>query len=155
MPAWALACLASSTGGAKVRVSCSRADRPSSWVSLTWPPRWRPTSLPTPAYQNPAARSPARRRTQLEPLEDEGRGDGRPHQGVAAQGPGRLPDPRLDHGLRPLPRVDVRTEDQGVGPPVVPLAPELEGLAGVEVPEFRGVDAVPGRNLALEEQVVN
>ena len=93
---------------------------PHSLASLIGPPRWRPTSLATPAYQNGRPRSPVRRWPELEPLEGEGRDDGGANEGVAAQGTGRLPDTVLDHGLRPLPRLHLRTEDEGVGPPVVP-----------------------------------
>ena len=93
--------------------------------------------------------------TELEALEDEGRRHGRTDQGVAPERARRLPDAGVDDELGRLTGRHVGPEDLHVAAPVGPLAPQLERIAVVEVPQLGGVHPVRRGDLALQEEVVD
>src|SRR6516162_3473755 len=155
MPGWALAFLARYSGGGKTRVSCNRADSPCSLVWLMWPPRARPASASCLSEAGRAGRRSLRNASQLEPIEMERRNHGATEEGVTTERPGRLPHVRFDDDLRDVARGNVGSDDVHDSSPVRPLAGQLDRITGIEVPHLGGVDAVRGRLLALEEQVVD
>src|SRR5271156_992213 len=142
MPGCALASLASCSGGGNVLVSWSRADSPSSRISLT-AASIRACPAPTPSLPTPLDSGARSRRcrgpstgvlTELEALEDEGRRHRRPDQRVAAERARRLPDTGVHHELGRLAGGDVGTQDLHVVAAVGPFAPQLQRIAVVEVP---------------------
>ena len=78
-----------------------------------------------------------------------------PTEREAPEGTRRLPDAGLHDELRHLTRRHIGPEHAHVATPVRPFTAELEGIAGVEVPQLGGVDAVRGRDLSCEQQVVD
>ena len=109
-------------------VSCNRADSPCSWLSLMWSPRARPARPPCLAEGRATGRG-SPRPSELEPLERERGGHGRPDERVTAQRAGRLPHARLHHRLRCLSGRHIGPDDVRRAPPVRPLESELERVA--------------------------
>src|SRR5580704_3129845 len=155
MPGCALADLARSSGGAKVRVSCRRADSPSSGLSVMSVGLLflgRASILPDEAAARSARAGPV---PQLEAFERERRRHGRPDEGIAPKRTGPLPDAGLDDGLRSLPGGDVAAEDDHFRWATGRLADKLERIAVIEVPQLGGVDPMRRGDFSLEQEVVD
>src|SRR5690625_5041387 len=92
-------------------------------------------------------------RGQFETLEVEGRRDGAAGQRPGPETARALPDPLRHQQLRTLTFPQVRAETPGLHRIPVMGQGQLEGRAGVVVPDFRRIDPVPVTDLAGGEQV--
>ena len=97
------------------------------------------------------ARPPARRR-QLEACEVEARRHGAADQRPVAERARRLPDPARHDDLRRLADVEVAAESQMPSGASVVAHREFERGAGIVMPDFVGIDAMPVRAFAGLEQ---
>src|SRR6202040_4138348 len=67
----------------------------------------------------------------------------------------RLPAMRRNGELRALPRKEIRTETVHACLAAVLRNPYFQGRPGVEMPDLRGIDLVPARNLTGGEKKIN